>query len=550
VTRRRPGSDPSTEPGPLPPPEPALPYEFVPVPDRWRLVESIGVNQRWWDPYHQNTLKADRPIFGSQDWFVNFALISDSVYEPRRIPTPIGVGTERGSGSLDVFGDGDQYVLNENLIASVSLIQGNQVFRPPDWEFRATAVFNWNYISTEVTKFVNAREEEGIRRYDNDIAIQELFIDRHVTNLSDRYDFFSIRAGIQGFTSDFRGFLYQDNRPGVRIFGNYFNNRLQWNLAWFNMLEKDINSGLNSIFERRNDHLYIANVYLQDFPVLGFTVQGTVLYNDNQDGDRPRKFDKNGFQQRPYPLGDQKPKNYDVTYLGLNGDGHFGRLNLTFSGYYAFGDEDHNQIAQQRTDIDAWFLAGEASVDFDWYRLKAFALHQSGDNDPDDGEAEGFDTIFDNPQFAGADTSFWHRQVIPFIGASNATLTTRNSLVSNLRTSKEQGQANFVNPGLGLVGVGADFDLLPELRLLLNTSALWWENTSSLRRLRQQEEIDNQIGYDVSAGIVYRPWFTQNVVLRLSGAVLFPEDGFERLFSDRGQDPPYYSVLANLILTY
>jgi len=342
----------------------------------------------------------------------------------------------------------------------------------------------------------------------------------------------------------------------VRVFGNYFNNRLQWNLAWFNMLEKDINSGLNSIFERRNDHLYIANVYLQDFPVLGFTIQGTVLHNDNDDGDRPRKFDKNGFQQRPNPSftipGEcsEARKNYDVTYLGLNGDGHFGRLNLTFSAYYAFGEEECNEYATRKTDIDAWFLAGEASVDWDWYRLKAFALYQSGDNDPDDGDAKGFDTIFDNPQFAGADTSFWHRQVIPFIGASNVTLTTRNSLVSNLRTSKEQGQANFVNPGLGLVGVGGDFDLLPELRVILNASALWWENTSTLRRLRQQGPIDNQIGYDVSAGVIYRPWFTQNIVFRLSGAVLFPENGFKELFSDRDQDPPYYSVLANLILTY
>ena len=35
-------------------------------------------------------------------------------------------------------------------------------------------------------------------------------------------------------------------------------------------------------------------------------------------------------------------------------------------------------------------------------------------------------------------------------------LVQRFSFTPNLRTSKEQGQANFVNPGLFLINVGAD----------------------------------------------------------------------------------------------
>ena len=124
------------------------------------------------------------------------------------------------------------------------------------------------------------------------------------------------------------------------------------------------------------------------------------------------------------------------------------------------------------------------------------------------------------------------------------------NLKASLRTSKELGQSNFVNPGLGLVGVGADFDILPELRLIANASWLTFDSTSSLRVLRNQGPIDKEIGYDVSAGLVYRPLFIENIVFRLSGAVLFPEDGMKQLFNDDNQSFPFYSVLANLILTY
>src|SRR3546814_8648829 len=46
-----------------PPPPQAFPgmEDQLPIPDRWRLIESLGVvKERWFDPYHQNTLKGDR----------------------------------------------------------------------------------------------------------------------------------------------------------------------------------------------------------------------------------------------------------------------------------------------------------------------------------------------------------------------------------------------------------------------------------------------------------------------------------------------------------
>lgn len=532
-----------------PPPLPAIDYDYVSIPDRWRIVESLGVHERLWDPYHQNTLKGDRPIFGTQDWFFNLAVVSDTVFELRRLPTPVGAQANRRSGSLDIFGDDEQFVVVENLIVSLALIQGDTVFRPPDWEFRFTGVANFNYAEVETFGVLNADPTKGRDRYDDHFAIQDLFIDRHLWNRSDRYDFDSLRIGIQPFISDFRGFLFQDNPLGVRLFGTFQNNRIQYNIAWFRRIEKDTNSGLNQAVDLRDDDVFVANLYYQDFPVLGFNVQGTVVYNKNEEADDVF-FDENGFLQRPAPFGDARPHDYDVVYLGLNGDGHFDRINLTTSFYWAVGRDERSPIAQRRQKINALFAAAEVSMDFDWFRVKAFGLYSSGDEDPFDGNANGFDTILDNPQFAGAETSFWQRQAIPLIGGGGVILSGRNSFVPSLRTSKELGQSNFVNPGLGLVGVGADFDVLPELRLLANASWLTFDDTSSLEVLRNQGPIAKQIGYDVSAGLVYRPLFIENIVLRVSGAVLFPEDGMKQLFNDDNQSFPFYSVLANLILTY
>jgi hypothetical protein len=90
----------------------------------------------------------------------------------------------------------------------------------------------------------------------------------------------------------------------------------------------------------------------------------------------------------------------------------------------------------------------------------------SGDGDPYNDTHAGYDAIFENPIFAGADTSYWIRQTIPFAGGARAvSLNGRNGILANLRSSKEEGQSNFVNPGTLLLGVGADLDITPDFRL-------------------------------------------------------------------------------------
>lgn len=544
-----------------PPPPEAFPSDEFPIPDRWRLIQSLGlVKERWFDPYHQNTYKGDRPIdpekvpwlpIKGHDWFFVANAVSDTVFEPRTFPIPVGVQTTERPGNLDVFGKDGSEVYSQTFIVGAALIKGLTAFKPPEIEYRVTFALNANYVNVPEKRVLFVQPSKPSHRFDYFLGVQELFVDYHIRNTSDHYDFQSIRVGIQPFQSDFRGFLFNDQQLGVRLFGNKDNNRFQYNLAAFWRLEKDTNSGLNSVVQRpRNDWIFLANLYRQDLPFPGLTSQITAVYNMNRERNQI-EVDDNGFPVRPALLGNLRGRDYDAVYLGYSADGRIGRINLTASLYGALGTDRQNFFTGRNAEIRAGFAAVEASYDVDWMRFRASALYASGDKDPFDDRENGFDAIFENPIFAGADTSYWIRQTIPFAGGGRAiSVNGRNGILNSLRSSKEQGQSNFNNPGTILVGVGADFDLTPEIRLTANANHLWFENTSSLQVLRAEGSIPKDIGFDLSASAIWRPKATQNIVVRLSAAALQPGKGFKDLFTNRARDKRYYSVLANVILTY
>ncbi len=537
-------------PAALPPPRADQPGTLAGLPDRWRMVSTLGYPERLHDPYHGNNwLKGDRPAFGA-DWFVNLAAVADTVVEPRRFPLPVGnVVTER-PGSLDAYGHGASQLYAQTLAFEAVLYQGDTVFKPPEWEFRLTPVFSVNRVEVGERGLVNAAAGAPLSRTDTALGLQAAFVDRHLRNVSAHYDFDSLRVGIQPVTADFRGFLYTDAALGVRLSGNRANNRYQYNLGWFRRLEKDTNSGLNDVFARglaslRHDSVVLANLYAQDTPLPGFTSQLVVAYNRNREGGELR-YDGNGALQRPAQIGDGRGRDYQVTYLGVNGDGHVGVLNATIAGYFVFGHESRGTFAAAADQVRAFFAAAEVSRDWDWLRVRASIALQSADHDPFDRRATGFDAIVENPLFAGADTSFWIRQPVPLIAGGGVSLSGRNGLLSSLRSSKEFGQSNFTNPGLQLVGVGADADLTPTLRVSANANDLRFGDTAVLEVARAQASIPRRIGLDLSLALSWRPLATQNVVARLSAAKLLPGSGWKTLYGgEQG-----YSILGNLILSY
>ena len=511
---------------------------FIPLEDRWRIGSPtwdrygkghpVGddypfVQGAWYDPYNQNVLKGDFPIAG-QDIFLKLQIKQLNLFEYRQTPIPTTpFEATQNPFQNEFFGNPNQFLFAQYNSVGFDLFQGDAAFKPADWRLRMNAIFNQNYVHVEELAVVSPDVRDGKNRHRTDWALEEWFYETKVADMSANYDFLSVRAGSQPFTSDFRGFIFSDTNRGVRVFGNRLSNQDQYNVVWFDQTEKDTNSLLNT-FDDRHQNTLIANYYRQDFIFPGYNTELSFHYNRDK---ASTKFDDNRFLVRPDPVGVFAPHQVDAYYLGWAGNGHINRYNVSHAMYYATGVDELNPIAGSRQDISAFMGALELSYDRDWARFRCSYFYASGDSDPNDSRATGFDAIFDNPNFAGGEFSYWNRQQIKLFGVN---LVNRQSLLPNLRSSKFQGQTNFVNPGIQLVNAGFDADVTTKLKLITNANYLWFNQTASLETLVFQSPIRDQIGLDLSGGFEYRPLLNNNVIFvgGLSGLVV--GKGFRDLY--------------------
>src|SRR5262249_29760616 len=147
--------------------------------------------------------------------------------------------------------------------------------------------------------------------------------------------------------------------------------------------------------------------------------------------------------------------------------------------------------------------------------------------------ATGFDAILDNPNFAGGQFSFWQREAIKLFGVN---LVNRGSLLPDLRSSKLEGQSNFVNPGLLLVNFGLDMDLTPKWKMINNINLLWFDETHVLEQFTFDGHIHHFIGVDPSMGFEYRPFLNNNVIMTFGISALLPGEGFRDLYDKISTD--------------
>jgi hypothetical protein len=478
------------------------------------------------DSYNQNVLKGDYPIVG-QHTFLVLTATSLAITEFRQVPTPT---SPFEIGQEEFFGNPNQFFYTHYFSLSFDLFHGDAAFKQPDWRLKITPVMNFNYLAVHELGIVSPNIEEGTTRLDDFFAMQEWFAEFKLADLSPDYDTLSTRLGSQFFNSDFRGLLFFDTNRAIRLFGTRLANRDQFNVIWFDQAEKDTNSFLNS-YEDRGQEILALNYYRQDFIWPGYTAQVSFHYNHDR---ASTHFNTDGFLVRPDPVGVALPHSINGYYFGWTGDGHINRFNISHAFYQAFGRDSLNPLAGVPLDIDARMAALELSYDRDWIRFRASFFYASGDPDIDDGKGQGFDTIMDNPNFAGGQFSYWQRQAIKLFGVN---LVQRLSLVPDLRSDKLEGQTNFVNPGLELVNLGMDFEVTPTSRLITNVNFLWFDNTAVLEQFVFQDNIRRNIGADLSMGLEYRPWLNNRGILVAGVSGLIPGQGFNDLYSPLDGEP-------------
>ncbi|HZV34043.1 MAG TPA: hypothetical protein VFB72_05655, partial [Verrucomicrobiae bacterium] len=552
------------------------PPNSQPEPDRWRIgfapwnrYTSGDTETPYetpvtmlWHPYKQSLLKGDAPIVG-QDIFLDLTASSETDFDGSRNPTPSGISAAR-PGSADFFGVSEQIAVNNYFSFSADLFEGDTVFEPVHWAIHLQPVYNINYLQSretgvvssdprgmgsgnypppgnggiinpgDVTNFLNGKLGRAPGDYFGSahttrtkeyLSLQEAFLEFHLGDLSKNYDFIATRIGNQVYNQDFRGFLFNDINSGWRIFGNIDDNHYQYNVAAFDMREKNTDSELNT-FNARDQQVVLANIYRQDFLAHGYTAQLSFLAN--LDGGSTH-YDDNGFLVRPEPIGTVQAHSVHAYYVGWAGDGHIGPLNLSHQFYQAFGHDDFNNLAGRPVDINAQMAALELSYDRDWVRYKGSIFYASGDRNVKSGTATGFDAVVDNPNFTGGPFSYWVRQGLGFAG-TEVNLKDANSLLPDLRSSKTEGQANFVNPGVLIFSLGTEMDITPKLRTFLNMNYIRFVNTESLQFALLDNNIDCEVGWDLSIGFQYRPLLTDNIIISTGIGVLLPGRGYRDIY--------------------
>jgi hypothetical protein len=426
--------------------------------------------RRLLDPYNTNVLKGDKPILGD-NVFLRIDAVSATVVDHHDVAGNVKNETD----------------IKSDHFLSFDCFYGDTVFRPPSWRARVT-------IAHDIRN-ADIVTQGGS---ENDDALQEAFGEVLLKEFDPSFDFLSLRVGRQAFASDFRKFIFADANDGGRLFGSWAANRYQYDFAAFDLAKKDKFSNLDQTGNRRHQRIVTGDLFTQDAFWKGYTVEGTILY-----------------------AGDTDARNVDVLYLGCTGDGHIGRFEVTHALYEAVGHDSRNPIAGRSVDVNAQMAALEVAYPVDWWKVVASGLYASGDGSAGNSSGNGFDGVFDNPDFSGGAFGFWDRSNFVIGGRR---LKNGNSFYPNLRT-KNFDAPNFVNPGLLLLHAGWEGTLTNEWSVFADLLWLRFVDTSSLEVQFGKNSIGSDIGLDGALAAQYRPFGIDNIVLTGGVSALVPGNG-------------------------
>jgi hypothetical protein len=453
--------------------------DLFPVEDRWRV--GFPAWDRWVrglfiDPYHQHVLKGDYPILGTQDIFFTFTGLTDSFVESRELP--VKGGNQNQSQFIQTFA------------TTFDLFRGDNSFHPSEWFIEATPVWQLR--------------DQSFAGTHNAIVLQDAFVDYQLAVLTDYYDQMNLRVGRQAFNFDFRGFMFNDTNDAVRLFGNALENRYQWNVFFFNNVQKDQVTQLNS-FDSRKQQIYGANIVRQDpgdlfglGAFLGLNVFAGFIGNHD----------------------DFSTNDVDTWNIEVAMDGHIGRINIDAAYIQEFGHDSLNPVSKQSENIIAQMAEVELVYPIDWFFPKVSFLYASGDRHVKSGTATGFDAPFDNPNFAGGGFSYFQREAP---APNGAALKNQFTFYPDLR-NKFFAPQNAVNPGLLLFNTGFNANLTSRANLQFNVNYYQLIDPEPWEVFSKTNNVGRSLGLEANLGVVYKPLIVDNVAITIGVSGLMPGD--------------------------
>jgi len=270
----------------------------------------------------------------------------------------------------------------------------------------------------DLALFFDGRGEDG---YDGDLSIEEGWVQ---FALGEGH---WVRLGIQQFNSDHAGLVYNDSDRGVVLHGTA--GAVGVNLAYFAKTFDDAVSQLNTE-NGRPWHVIIANleVPLGDGEAVKLQMIPSFHYS----------IDRTGMTDT------------DVGYLGVSTAGMVHGLQVIGAGYWAFGEQTGGMVNPAEQTVEAFQVLVDVGVPL--MEGKVFPhlgfFMASGDDDPLDRRARGFDAIYDRVSAWG----YNHFIIKNRINLGPGSLARANSGLFTFRDFDEP--ANFVNPGIVAFNAG------------------------------------------------------------------------------------------------
>jgi hypothetical protein len=502
-----------------PPADSKPPAEIVPVKgvkERWGTFNLAGhpeYSYNPFDPYHQNTLKADYPIAG--DWFIQVNALNTDIYKSRS-----NLDFRNAVPGTPTFFSHNNF-FNENVFYGFELRHHADVFVPSNFKLHIDGVFDHK-------QNVNSVDQTTA----NNNHVFDAFVDIHLFDSGrDNFDLTFLRAGIQTFQSDFHGLIFNDEGLGGRIFGEFKKNRIRYDIVGLKLFQKNAVSGFIDFSKPSRHDVGIFRFTYEDFLVKGWNSEWSVHFN----------YDPRDIAVTGHIAG------LNTVYYGGTINGHLGRWIFNPAFYGVAGKADHVVAgAPVRHDVSAYTGLADLEYPLDFVKFRVGYAYVSGDGNTKDNKDTGFDSISDSVTLFGGPISYFVGEDIKF---GTGDFVRANSFYTSLRGPN--GQANYLNPGLQLLNGGMDVTVSPRIQMAFNANYTRFNTLGAFTNGANTFDIFHKdAGIEGNAFVRIKPFLhqtNQNVVLDLGVSALNPMQGLQDIFKS---DRIVYSTFVALRLVY